>query len=208
MNFTRVITIGVLFFLAGASPGVVGADDKSGHSKIDGGHEAATCQPSTGHYLHHLLKHSKEIGLTADQVSKLKAIQLDLNRTRIKTEADMQVSELELAALTEDEKADLSAIETKAKERAMLEVVLQMAAIKAKRDAVSLLTPEQREKVTAEREKMMKEMGGMMGKGQKEKAEVEKKKHMGGTMGKGMMGDKGGQGDQLPDQRDKEEHQH
>lgn len=209
MNFTRVITIGVLFFLAGPSPGVVGADDKSGQSKMDGGHEAATCQPSTGHYLHHLLKHSKEIGLTADQVSKLKAIQLDLNRTRIKTEADMQVSELELAALTEDEKADLSAIETKAKERAMLEVGLQMAAIKAKRDAVSLLTPEQHEKVTAEREKMMKEMGGMMGKGEKEKSEGEKKKHMGGMMKKGMMGGKSGDGDPSPAQsKEEESHQH
>lgn len=206
MNFTRVITIGVLFFLAGASPGVVGADDKSGHSKMDGGHEAETCQPSTGHYLHHLLKHSKEIGLTADQVSKLKAIKLDLNRTRIKTEADMQVSELELAALTEDEKADLSAIETKAKERAMLEVGLRMAALKAKRDAVSVLTPEQREKEKADREKMMKEMGGMMGKGQKEKAEGEKKMgHMGGMMGKGMMG---GKDDKSADQPKQEEHQH
>lgn len=209
MNFTRVITIGVLFFLTGASPGVVGAGDKSGHSKMDGGHEAATCQPSTGYYLHHLLKHSKEIGLTADQVSKLKAIQLDLNRTRIKTEADMQVSELELAALTEDEKADLSAIETKAKERAMLEVGLQMAAITAKRDAVSLLTPEQREKITAEREKMMQEMGGMMGKGEKDKSEGEKKKHKGGMMKKGMMGGKSGNGAPSPAQsKEEESHQH
>ena len=101
MNFTRVITIGVLFFLAGASPGVVGADDKSGHSKMDGGHEAATCRPSTGHYLHHLLKHSKEIGLTADQVSKLKSIQLYLNRKQIKTESEMQKTEQYLAILTE-----------------------------------------------------------------------------------------------------------
>ena len=121
----------------------------------------------------------------------------------------MPVSELELAVLTEDEKADLSAIETKAKERAMLEVGLQMAAIKAKRDAVSLLTPEQREKVTAEREKMMKEMGGMMGKGEKEKSEGEKKKHMGGMMKKGMMGGKSGDGDPSTAQpKEEESHQH
>lgn len=40
---------------------------------------------------------------------------------------------------------------------------------------MSLLTPEQHEKVTAEREKMMKEMGGMMGKGEKEKSEGKKR---------------------------------
>ena len=33
---------------------------------------------STGHMLRHMLKHEKEIGLNADQVAKLKQLQLDL----------------------------------------------------------------------------------------------------------------------------------
>lgn len=206
MNSKRLLAIGALILLAGTSPNVVGADEK------DGGDRSQKCamhQKSTEHYLRHLLKHEKEIGLTADQISKLKAIQLDLARTRIKTEADIQMSELDLAALTEDEQADLSAIESKVKESELLEAGLRVAAIKAKRDAVSLLTPEQREKEKAEHKKMMKEMGGMMGKSQKEKAEGEKKKHMGGTMGKGMMGGKAGQGDQPPAQpKEEEPHQH
>lgn len=115
---------------------------------------------TVGHYLRHLLKHPKEIGLSADQVTRLKAIQLDLNRTRIKTEADIQVAELELASLTEDEKADLAAIEAKVKQSEMLEVGLRVAAIKAKRDALALLTPEQREKEKAEHEKMMQQRAG------------------------------------------------
>jgi len=77
------------------------------------------------------------------------------------------VAERELAALVEDEKADLSSIEAKVKQGATLEVGLRMAAIKAKRDATALLTPEQREKEKAEHEKMMREhrMGEMGGGG-------------------------------------------
>lgn len=125
-----------------------------------GGH-----REGTGHYLRHLVRHQKEIGLTAEQVAKLKAIQLDLDRTRIRTEAEVLVADRELAALVEDEKADLSSIEAKVKQSQTLEVGLRMAAIKAKRDAIALLTPEQREKEKAEHEKMMREhrkgeMGG------------------------------------------------
>lgn len=132
-----------------------------------GGH-----RESTGHYLRHLVRHQKEIGLTADQVAKLKAIQLDLDRTRIRTEAEVLVADRELAALVEDEKADLSSIEAKVKQSQTLEGGLRMAAIKAKRAAVALLTPEQREKEKAEHEKMMRE-------------------HRKGEMGGGMMRDGG-----------------
>ena len=48
-------------------------------------------------------------------MTKLKDMQLNLDKTRIKTEADIQVAERELRALTEDEKSDLGAIEAKLK---------------------------------------------------------------------------------------------
>src|SRR5262245_34077094 len=51
---------------------------------------------SAGHLIRHLLKHEKEIGLTPDQVAKLKDVQLNLDKTRIKAEADIQVAEREL----------------------------------------------------------------------------------------------------------------
>ena len=172
----KLLTVAfALIFLSSPLLPSAWADEGHGRSTRGGdGHEAGSHPESTGHYLRHLLKHPKEIGLTADQVARLKTIQLDLNRTRIKTEAEIQVAELELGALAEDEKADLSAIEAKVKQSEMLEVGLRMAAIKAKRDAGALLTPEQREKEKAAHEKMMRQMGGGMG------------------MGGGMMGGKGG----------------
>lgn len=112
-----------------------------------------------GHFLRHLLMHQKEIGLSDDQVNKIKAIQMEMDKTRIRAEAEMEVSQRELHEMVRDDKADLAAIEAKLKQGANLEVGLHLAAIKAKREAMALLTPEQRAKEQAEHEKMMKMRG-------------------------------------------------
>ena len=187
MRMKQRILTGVLavVMLLGLAAQVAWADEEAGYRKgHDGGYSMGTHrmgghQGSTGHYLRHLLRHQKEIGLTDDQVTKLKIIQLELDRTRIKTEADIQITERELVALLEDEKADLAAIEAKVKQSESLQVGLRMAAIKAKRAAMALLTPEQREKEKAEHEKMMQQhrsdgMGGGMGHGALSMAEPKK----------------------------------
>lgn len=147
--------------------GVAQADEpsrhpESGHSKMEcssgchGGYGMVGHHGRTGHFLHHLLKHQKEYGLTDEQVSKLKTMSLDFDRTTIRTEANIQVAERELRSLVHDEKADMAAIEAKVKESETFEVGLRVAAIKTKREVWSLLTPEQRDKVKAEREKRMR----------------------------------------------------
>jgi periplasmic protein CpxP/Spy len=110
---------------------------------------------STGHLLRHMLKHSTEIGLKDDQVTKLKEMQLNLDKIRIKMEADIMISERELRAMVEDDKSDLSAIESKLKEGESHEAALRMAAIKMRREALALLTPDQRGKLKSEHEKML-----------------------------------------------------
>lgn len=109
----------------------------------------------TGHLIRHLLKHEKEIGLTTDQVTKLKDIQLNLDKVRIKAEADIQIAERELKALTENEQSDLAAIETKLRQSEDLQVGLRMTSIKMRRDVMGLLTPEQRAKEKSEHDKVM-----------------------------------------------------
>lgn len=134
------------------------ADAGSGHGKGYGDRTHATMshRGGTGHFLRHLLKHQKEIGLTEDQVARLKTIHLELDRTRIRTEAEVLVAERELAAMVQDDKADLASIEAKVKQSEALEAGLRLTAIKAKRDAMALLTPEQREKEKSEHEKMLR----------------------------------------------------
>ena len=127
-----------------------------GHSSL-GGHGGGMMHNSTGHLIRHLLKHEQDIGLTAEQVTKLKDMQLNLDKVRIKTEADIQVAERELKALMEDEKLDLGAIEAKLKQSGDLQVGLRMTSIKARRDVYALLTPEQRVKEKTEHEKVMQQ---------------------------------------------------
>ena len=179
-GFAGVVAVVFALFLALPSGW---ADDEYGGGKGRGhgmgmmGMGMSGFHGSTGHFLRHLQKHSKEIGLSEDQVNKIKTLQLDLDRARIKTEADIMVSEREAQALIEDEKSDLAAIEAKLKQAESFEVALRMTAIKTKRDAMALLTPEQRGKEKAEHEKMMEEhkkMGsreGMMKGGSHQKAE-------------------------------------
>lgn len=130
-----------------------------------------------GHFLRHLLMHQKEIGLNEDQVAKINALQLELDKTRIRTEAEIQVAERELHELVRDDKADLAAIEAKLRQGADLEVGLRLAAVKTRRAAMALLTPEQREKEKAEHEKMMKK---------RSEQQMGEKKGMEQGMGQGM----------------------
>jgi periplasmic protein CpxP/Spy len=128
---------------------------KDGHGYRGGHGMMGGLHASTGHLLRHMLKHSTEIGLKDDQVAKLKDMQLNLDKTRIKAEADIMISERELRAMVEDDKSDLSAIESKLKDGEAQEVGLRMAAIKMRREALALLTPDQRGKLKSEHEKML-----------------------------------------------------
>lgn len=137
------------------------AEKERGYGKHRGEHGYSSHGMSrhggTGQYIRYVLKNQKQIGLSEEQANKLKAIQLEFDKTRIKTEADILVAERELQALVEDYKSDLGAIEAKLKQSEGIEVQLRLAAIKAKRDARAVLTPEQIEKLRAEHDKAMEE---------------------------------------------------
>jgi Spy/CpxP family protein refolding chaperone len=149
---------------------------------MHGGHDLGEQDEHSAHYLKHLLKHAKELGLTTEQISKLKAIQLDFKRSEARLEADAKVAKLELHALLEDEQADLTAIQAKVEQLKKAEGACLLAAIKSTRTAMALLTPEQREKDRAHWDHMKSS-----GEGQ----------HSGGMEGMGhggMMGGRGGMG--------------
>jgi len=132
----------------GHGGGIHGAGGVHGYSK-------GMMHSGTGHLIRHLLKHEKDIGLTADQVTKLKDIQLNLDKARIKAEADIQIAERELKALTDNEQSDLAAIEAKLRQSEDLQVGLRMTSIKTRRDVMALLTPEQRAKEKSEHDKVV-----------------------------------------------------
>ncbi|TKB60667.1 MAG: periplasmic heavy metal sensor [Nitrospira sp.] len=148
------------------------ADEAQGrmmHDQMHGGHDQEEQDDHSAHYLKHLLKHAKEIGLTPEQISKVKALQLDFKRSEARLEADAKVAKLELQALMEDEQTDLTAIQAKVDQLKKAEAACLFTAIKSKRTAMALLTPDQREKDRAVHEQMKSGaqhgdgMGGMMG---------------------------------------------
>ena len=161
----RSTLIGIVAVLALLAAPALWADEPKGGSMEQGkdygehGGGMKGRHGGAGHFLRHLLMHQKEIGLSEEQVGKIKTLQFELDKTRIRTEADIQLAERELDVLVPDAKADLAAIEAKLKQSGALQASLRLAAIKAKRDALALLTPEQREKEKAEHEKMMKMRG-------------------------------------------------
>jgi len=167
-----------LFTLAGASAlacaltiSPAWANPDSGYGGHGGGYEkgrhgmgAAMMEMmmhgGAGHLIRHLLKHEKDIGLSADQVGKLKDLQLNLDKSRIKMEADIQVAERELKSLMDDDKTDLGTIESKLKQSEDVQIGLRLLSIKTRRDAMALLTAEQRDKQKAEHDRAMQQHKG------------------------------------------------
>ena len=106
------------------------------------------------HVLRYLLRDKQEIGLTDEQIAKLRTIALDYDRAAIRGKAEVMVAERELHALTRDEQAEMAAIEAKVKEREALESTVRILGIKVKRDLMGVLTPEQQAKQKALWEEM------------------------------------------------------
>ena len=103
----------------------------------------------SGHTLRHLLSHQQEIGLSDEQAAKLKSVALDADRAGIRASADRLVSERELRAMIWDAKTDMPAIEAKVKEAESFEANVRIIGIRAKREMMAVLTPEQQTKFKA-----------------------------------------------------------
>jgi Spy/CpxP family protein refolding chaperone len=100
-----------------------------------------------GHVLRYLLVHQQEIGLSEEQITKLRAVALDADRAAIRASADHLVSERELRAMIWDAKAELPAIEAKVKEAESFDAAVRIIKIRAKRDLMAVLTPDQKAKL-------------------------------------------------------------
>lgn len=182
-----VVTVGALCLIGASYPSSFAAQ---GHGQVQhDGHDQEEQDDHSAHYLKHLLKQAKEIGLTQEQIGKLKTLQLEFKRTEARLEADVKIAKLDLQALLEDEKADLGAIQAKVGQLKNSEGACLFAAIKSKHNAMALLTPDQREKDRAHREAMKGEHQGQHGGGM---GGMGHGGMMGGMMGGGGHGGQGG----------------
>jgi Spy/CpxP family protein refolding chaperone len=91
-----------------------------------------------------MLHHRTELGLSADQVSRLETLRGDFTREAIRRDADIRIAELDLASLLEQDSPDLSKVEAKVREVAQLRADLRIARLRAIEQGKAVLTPEQR----------------------------------------------------------------
>jgi periplasmic protein CpxP/Spy len=97
----------------------------------------------SAHIFQHLLKNKQELGLTDEQITRMRSVALDADRAHIRAQADVMVSERELRSLLWDEMAEMSAIEAKVKEHEAFEATARIIGIRVRRELIGILTPEQ-----------------------------------------------------------------
>ena len=145
----RILPTFVIGALLIGVPAFVHAEpDRSMHRAYDGQQHRGRHgnQHFVGHTFHSLLRHAKELGLSEEQVTKLKALRTDYTKTRIRDKADVKLAEVDVRALAHDQKAEMSAIETAVRKSEAAQAKLRLDGIRAVREASATLTPEQREK--------------------------------------------------------------
>ena len=138
------IAFGTMLFAVSTAGADGGFRCGQGHALAHHGHGHTGV---TGHMLRRLLSHQQEIGLSEEQIAKLRSVALDADRAAIRASADRQVSERELRAMLWNAKAEMPAIEAKVKEAESHEAAVRIIGIRAKRELLAVLTPEQQTKL-------------------------------------------------------------
>jgi Spy/CpxP family protein refolding chaperone len=149
MRLDTQLILGIAFGAALIAPPLAWADG-GGQCSRQGGERHAMSHNGehahggvSAHILRHLLKNKQELGLTDEQLTKMRSVALDADRAHIRAQADVMVSERELRSLLWDEKADMPAIEAKVKEYETFEATARIIGIRVRREIIGVLTPEQ-----------------------------------------------------------------
>ncbi len=117
----------------------------SGHggrsSTHPGTHQGAT------EFIDHILKFKDGMSVTDEQEQQLRDVRTNYRKDRIKIKANVQLANIDLHELLRDDKSSLGDIERNIKNVYGLKADLNMASIKAKRDAKAVLSEEQQSRM-------------------------------------------------------------
>jgi len=91
-----------------------------------------------------MLHHRGELGLSAEQVSRLETLRGDFTREAIRRDADLRIAELDLQGLLAQDPVDLPKVEAKIREVAQLRADLRIGRLRTLEQGKAVLTPEQR----------------------------------------------------------------
>ena len=99
----------------------------------------------------------KEIGLTDEQQEKLRKLVLSYEKEQIKTNADIQIAELELRDLMEQDNPNIKEVDKKIDEVGKLRIAAEKDKIHLMLDAKKILTPGQIERIQSLMRERMQE---------------------------------------------------
>jgi Spy/CpxP family protein refolding chaperone len=94
-----------------------------------------------------VLKYESELGLTEEQVSKLKALCLATQKEKVRIEADTKILKLEVAELLDKKVVDKAAVDAKIDEIAQLRAKCAKQCVQTKLDTRGILTEDQLKKM-------------------------------------------------------------
>ncbi|MGH2650743.1 MAG: Spy/CpxP family protein refolding chaperone [Actinomycetota bacterium] len=134
------------------------------------------------------LQNKDQLGLTADQVTRLESLRAEFQKDAIRRSADLEIAETEVDELLRAEPVDLTKVEAKLRQLESLRSDLRLSRIKTLQQGKAVLTPEQRKKLTSLGPSASAGPDGMMaGRGMEEMQRFMTSERMPQAMA-GMMG--------------------
>ena len=108
-----------------------------------------------GDMLGMLIKHADKVGLTDDQVVKLKAIHRTMEKKEIRAEAEKKITKIDLMEIMEVKDFNLEKADAAAKKISGIETSKHLEMLKTLKEVRSILTDEQFKKIKEMKSKMM-----------------------------------------------------
>ncbi len=118
-----------------------GMGHEGGSSTHPGTHQGAT------EFIDHILKFKDGMSVTDEQEQQLRDVRTNYRKDRINIKAKVQLANIDLHELLRDDKSSLGDIERNIKNVYGFKADLNMASIKAKRDAKAVLSEEQQSRM-------------------------------------------------------------
>lgn len=180
--FTAIIFTTASYAQMSMMMGMQGKDKKGSMQKgMMMMHKGKDMMSKYKHIVYHLPKMKNKLGLSDEQVARLKKIKINFLKSQIDREAEIKKKELDLRELLDSE-ASVSDVRKVLKSIYDVKLDMKVSLYQTAKEMLSVLTKEQREKLKNMQMKMMQGMmmrgmmqgGGMMmhGKG----AQMQKKK--------------------------------
>ena len=149
----------------------------SGHSARGSSHPGP--HQSATEFIDHVLKFKDGMGITDKQEAALRKVETNFKKTKIKLKAESDLANLDLHELLRDDKASMSAIESKLKNVQNVRANIYLASIKARRDAKAVLSKEQQSRMKTIHERIKNHGSKMKGYSRGKSPHGDKSKHGG-----------------------------